>query len=273
MATTRGKSTRKADSGPEVQHLGSKKGGGAQKTSAIVEEETHHSEHQPASLEQPQKGRGHPRKVTAVDMPTIHEDQDPAPIEDLPRKRVQNDAKPADEGNNQPAAKHLKVDNAGVPQMPRQQHKAGDTRKVATVPPRDPLPDRTGRNVHPGPKKVTRRSHQEVVAEREAKAKAIEDQIRKLEMAKHLLAEANALEDIDNDAMDQNPQRLSTVIQKRKRVDVVGVVGDSDDGELFDFEEVELMDTSEDEEPVKQKVVSVSLRQKAQKTPTDCKHI
>ena len=256
MATTRGKSTRKADSGPEAQHVGSKKGGGAQKTSAIVEEETHHSEHQPASLEQPQKGRGRPRKVTAVDMPTIHEDQDPAPIEDLPRKRVQNDAKPADEGNNQPAAKHSKVYNAGVPQMPRQQHKAGDTRKVATVPPQDPLPDRTGRNVHPGPKKVTQRSHQEVVAEREAKAKAIEDQIRKLEMAKHLLAKANALEDIENDAMDQNPQRLSTVIQKGKRVDVVG----DSDGELFDFKDVdEMIDTSEDEEPVKQKVVSVNL--------------
>ena len=104
--------------------------------------------------------------------------------------------------------------------------------------------------------------------------KAIEDQIQKLEMAKHLLAEANALEDLENDAMDQNPQRLSTVIQKHKHVDVVGVVGDSDDGELFDFEEVdELIDTSEDEGPVKQKVVSVSLRQEAQKTPTDCKHI
>lgn len=93
-------------------------------------------------------------------------------------------------------------------------------------------------------------------------------------MAKHLLAEANALEDLENDAMDQNPQHLSTVIQKHKCVDVVGVVGDSDDGELFNFEEVdELMDASEDEGPVKQKVVSVSLRQEVQKTPTDCKRI
>lgn len=181
MATTHGKGTRKANSGPEVQHLGSKKGGGAQKKSTTVEKETHHSEHQSsppkASLEQPQKGHGRPRKVTAVDLPTIHEDQDPAPIEDLPCKRVWNDAKPADEGNNQPAAKRLKADNAGVPQVPCQQHKAGDTQKVATVPPRDPLPDRTGCNVHPGPKKVTWCSHQEVVAEWEVKAKAIEDQI------------------------------------------------------------------------------------------------
>jgi hypothetical protein len=125
MATTCGKGTRKVNSGPEVQHLGSKKGGGAQKKSTIVEKETHHSEHQSspskASLEQLQKGHGCPRKVTAVDVPTIHEDQDPAPIKDLPHKRVRNDAKPADEGNNQPAAKPLKVDNAGIPQVPRQQ--------------------------------------------------------------------------------------------------------------------------------------------------------
>jgi len=271
MATTRGKGTRKADSGP-----GARKGGGAEKKSAIVEkEETHHPEHQPtppkASLEQLQKGRGRPRKVTAVDVPTIHEDQDPAPIEDPLRKRVRNNAKPANEVDNQPAAKRLKADNAGVP---HQQRKAGDTQKVAIVPPRDPLPDCAGRNVHPGPKKATQRNHQEVETEREAKVKAIEEQIQKLETARHLLAEANAFEDIENDAMDQNPQRLSTVIQKRKRVDVVGIVGDSDDGEFFDFEDVdELIDTSEDEEPVKQKVVSVNLRQKVQKTPTDWKHV
>jgi len=233
-------------------------------------------------LGQPQKGRGRPRKVTAVDVPTIHEDQGPAPIEDLPRKRVRNDAKPANEVDNQPAAKRLKADDAGVPQVPRQQRKTGDTQKVAIAPPRDPLPDHTGRNVHPVPKKATRRSHQEVEAEREAKAKAIEEQIRKLEMAKHLLAEANAVEDIENDAMDQNPQRLSAVIQKRKRVDVIG---DSNDGEVFDFKDVndgevfdfkdvnEMIDTSEDEEPVKKKAVSVNLSQKARKTPTDWKHV
>ena len=246
MATTCGQGTRKADSGP-----GARKGGGAEKKSAIVEkEETQHSGHQPtASLEQPQKGRGRPRKVTVVDVPTVHEDQDPASIEDPPRKRVRNNAKPANEVDNQPATKRLKANNAGVPQVPCQQRKAGDTQKVAIVPPRDPLPDCTGRNVHPGLKKATRRSHQEVEAERGAKAKAI-------------------------DATDQNPQRLSTVIQKRERVDVVGVVGDSDDGELLDSENVdELIDTSEDEEPVKQKVVSVDLRQKAQKTPTDWKHV
>ncbi len=82
MATTRGKGTHNTDSGSEVQQ--SRKGGGAKKKSAVVEkEETHHSEHQPippkASLGQPQKGRDRPRKVTAVDVPTIHEDQDPAP--------------------------------------------------------------------------------------------------------------------------------------------------------------------------------------------------
>ena len=150
--------------------------------------------------------------------------------------------------------------------VPHQQRKAGDTQKVAIVPPWDPLPDRTGHNVHPGPKKATQCSHQEVEAEQEVKVKAIEEQICKLETAKCLLAEANAAEDIENDAMDQNPQCLSTAIQKCKHIDVVG---DSDDEELFDFKGVdEMIDTSEDEEPVKQKVVSVNLAQGTE-TPTD----
>jgi hypothetical protein len=277
MANTCGKGTRKVDPGPEVQHLGSRKGRGAEKSTIAEKEKTHHSEHQPtlappkATLEQPQKGRGRPRKATVVDVLTIHKDQDPAPIEDLPRKRVRNDAEPANEVDNQPAAKRSKADNAGILQVPRRQGKAGDTQKVAIDPRRDPLPDRTGRNVHPCLKKATRRSHQEVEAEREAKAKAIEEQIQKLEAAKRLLAEANASEDIENDAMDQNPQRLSTVIQKRKHADVVT---DSDDGELFDFKGVdEMIDTSKDEEPVKQKIVSVNLTQKARNTPTDWKHV
>ena len=120
------------------------------------------------------------------------------------------------------------------------------------------------------PKEGDRRSHQEVEAEREAKAKAIEEQIQRLEEAKRLLAEINASEDIENDAMDQNAQCLSTVNQKRKHADVT----DSDDGEVFDFKDIdEMIDTSEDDEPVKQKIVSINLRQKAQKTPTDWKHV
>jgi hypothetical protein len=127
---------------------------------------------------------------------------------------------PANEVDNQPAAKRLKADNTEVPQVPHQQHKAGDTRKVAIVPSKDPLPDRTGCNVHPGPKKATQRSHQEVEAEQEAKAKATEEQIQKMETAKRLLAKANMFEDIENGTMNQNPQRLSTVIQKRKHIDI-----------------------------------------------------
>ena len=70
-------------------HGKGRKGSSAEKKSTIVEKEkTHHSEHQPtppkASLEQSQKSHGHPRKVTAVDVPTIHGDQDPAPIKNLP---------------------------------------------------------------------------------------------------------------------------------------------------------------------------------------------
>ena len=90
-------------------------------------------------------------------------------------------------------------------------------------------------------------------------------------MAKRLLAEANVFEDIENDATDQNPQRLSSIAQKCKHIDVVG---DSDDRELFNFEGVHKpTDTCEDEEAVKKKVVSVNLRQKVQKTSTDWKHV
>ena len=133
--------------------------------------------------------------------------------------------------------------------------------------------------------------------------KAIEEQIQRLEEAKCLLAEVNASEDIENDAMDQNPQRLSTVNQKCKHTDSddegevfdfknvdkirkhadsddEGEVSDfknvdrirkhtdsDDDGEVFDFRDIDRMvDTSEDDEPVKQKIVSVNLQQKAQKT-------
>ena len=110
---------------------------------------------------------------------------------------------------------------------------------------------------------MTQCSHQEVEAEREVKAKAIKGQIQKLEMVKHLLTEANTLEDIEDDAMDQNSQHLSTVFQKCKHVDVVS----DSDGELFNFKDVDEMETTKDEEPVKQNVVSsINLRQKVQLT-------
>jgi len=96
MAITCGKGICKADSG---------KGGGAEKSTMVENEKTHHSEHQPtppkASLEQPWKGHGCSRKVIAVDVPTNDENQDPALIEVLPCKHVQNDAEPANEVDNQ----------------------------------------------------------------------------------------------------------------------------------------------------------------------------
>ncbi|KJA18015.1 hypothetical protein HYPSUDRAFT_145626, partial [Hypholoma sublateritium FD-334 SS-4] len=111
---------------------------------------------------------------------------------------------------------------------------------------RDPLPDRTGRNVHPAPKKPTRRSTQEVETERKAKLKAIEDQIQAMQEAKRRLAEVNTLEDIHNNAMDEgNPQCLSVAIRKRGHQDAEIV--DSDGEEAFDFREVDAMSTSESE--------------------------
>ena len=134
MVTTCGKGTHKA-----------KTAGDAEKSTIAKKDKTYLTEHQPASpkasLEQPRKGHGHPRKVTAIDGPTIHKDQTPAPIDDLPCKYVRNDAKPASEVENQPVPKCLKTNDADVPQVPCKQRKAGDTWKGAVVPPRDPLPD------------------------------------------------------------------------------------------------------------------------------------
>ena len=111
MVTTHGKGTHKANSGPEDR--GSKTTSDAEKSTIAKKDKTHLSEHQPASpkasLEQPWKGCGCHRKVTAIDGPTIHEVQAPAPIDDLPN-------------------------DADVPQVPHKQCKAGDTWKGAVVP-------------------------------------------------------------------------------------------------------------------------------------------
>ena len=122
---------------------------------------------------------------------------------------------------------------------------------------RDPLPDRPGRNVRPAGKQPKRRTTEEVVAERKAKQKAIEEKIRELEDVKRCLAEMNASEDIQDDEMnEENPQRLSAAVRKRAHVELES---DNDDEEVFDFGEVDAMANSSDvEELVKPKVIERS---------------
>ena len=129
-------------------------------------------------------------------------------------------------------------------------------KQTAVVNHRDPLPDRPGRNVHPAKvtkPTTTRRTSQEVAAEREAKKRAMEEKIQEGEKAKEFLVLMNINEDIDDDKLlTENPQRLSAAIRKRGR--------DTDDeGEVFDFDAVEnavYSDKSASVEPakVKQKV-------------------
>jgi hypothetical protein len=104
-------------------------------------------------------------------------------------------------------------------------------------------------------KQPKRRSTEEVIAEREAKQKAIEERIRELENAKRHLAEMNASEDIqDVDMNEENPQRLSAAGRKRAHAELDSE-GDDDDEEDFDFREVNAMADSSDGEPVKPKVI------------------
>lgn len=126
-------------------------------------------------------------------------------------------------------------------------------RPTKVVPPREPLPDRTGRNVHPVKPKATRRTAQEVAADREAQIRELQDRIRVAEEAKELLAQMHVNEEHDDEQMlVDNPQRLSAAIRKRGR-DL-----EDSEGEDFDFDSVEKGSYSDDEvvEPVKRKTVS-----------------
>ena len=257
MANTRGSAGRAT-----VRNCGSEKVNQTPSQNPTVnlkEETTHHSD-QPTTAEKPRR-RGHPKAMATTNMVTDNSDQVPASMERQPRKRVRKDTLlPTSELVSQPASKRAKTNDTGNDQPVNHQGKATSKRKAANVAPpiRSPLPERTGRNIHPAPKKGTRRTPQEVQAEREAHKKAIEEKIWELEEAKRLLAEANAAEDIEDDTMGKNnPQRLSTAIHKRQHIDFEG---DSDGGEAFDFRDVDAMsDSSESEEPAKQKVVSIRV--------------
>ena len=256
MANSRTKDSGKTNPGPKSQNLGSRKSSRPQNQNSTVKDDaTYHSEPQPTTnteSEKPHKGRGRPKKAMAADTAADNTNEQPAPTKVTTRKRVRDDVASV---GNRPASKRMKADDTGVDQLPEARGKVGGSRKAAEVAPRDPLPDRKGRNVHPAPKTTTRRSSQEVAAEREAKKRAIEKRIKELENAKRLLAETNAFEDIDDDAMlEDNPQRLSAAIRKRRHIELES---GSNGEESFDFKDIdEALDLSESEEPVQETVVS-----------------
>ncbi len=98
------------------------------------------------------------------------------------------------------------------------------------------LPSRPGRNVHPAGQPKTRRSKEQIEADREAGAKALEEKMHEVWMAKEHLAQLNLMEEHEEDDLPVlHPQRLSTAIHKRRHMDVET---DSDD-ECFDLREVD----------------------------------
>lgn len=191
-----------------------------------------------------------------ADTPAIDMNKQLAPTNATTRKHVQDNVPSVDEEMNQPASKHTKADDTGIDHLPQPQRMVGGLCKAAEVAPRDPLPDRIGRNVHPVPRKATCCSSQEIAAEREAKRKAIENKIKELENAKHHLAEMNAFKDVEDDVMDEaNPQHFSTAIQKHCHTELES---GSNREESLDFEGIdEALGSSESEEPVQKMVVSL----------------
>ena len=146
-----------------------------------------------------------------------------------------------------PPAKQTKEDEASVGKLPHQQQNEGPARKKAVAAPRDPLPDCPGQNAHPAGQQAKRRTPQEVVAKQNAQRKAIKDAIRAGERAKKLLAQMNVSEDRQDDGMDaENPQCISAANWKCAYDELEG----NSNGESFDFNGVELVLNSSDEEPV-----------------------
>jgi flagellar biosynthesis GTPase FlhF len=172
---------------------------------------------------------------------------EPTPV--IPPQAHKHGRKPTDKVENAPPAKKTKDDKVSVTEPAA---KTTATKKADALP-RAPLPDHQGRNVHPAGQTVRRHTAAEVAAEQEAKRKAIEDKIQELERAKQLLAEMNVAEDLEMD--DGNPQRLSAAAWKRT-CDELDY--DSDGGEAFNFDDVDVMPDSDLEEPApKAKAVSM----------------
>ena len=206
------------------------------------------------------KGQG--AHEAAMNIPAVNDsnrmDNDSIPkIAAQPQKRGRKAAAMADEGDSAPPAKRTKEDGASsIYQLPHQQGKKGPARKKAAAVPRDPLLDCQGRNTHPAQPPARRRTPQEVAASQEAQRRAIEEAIQAGERAKQLLAQMNVSEDHRDNSMEaENPQRISVANRKRAHDELEG----ASDAEVFDFQDVDAMLDSPDEEPIaKGKAVSES---------------
>jgi hypothetical protein len=180
------------------------------------------------------KGRPRTKNSIPTDNP-IENDQQSLNTGPSMRKRARKDEEITMEGPENDSTTWKRPKNTDM---------SGEVKKpneVAAI--RDPLPNRPGRNVHPATPKRTRRTAQEVAAEREAQKQAIEEKIREGERAKELLAQMNVNEGLEDEQMlTKNPQRLSAAIRKRGRK----CLDESEDGEDFDFTAVNQESYSDD---------------------------
>jgi hypothetical protein len=109
------------------------------------------------------------------------------------------------------------------------------------VKPTRALPNRPGRNIHPAGLQKSRRSKEQVEADRKAALKASEEQAHKSQMAQDLLARMNILEEVeDEDLPTRYLQRLSARIDKRHYADI-----ETESDECFDIR-VESVDEDSD---------------------------
>ncbi|KAN0135021.1 hypothetical protein V8E53_007139 [Lactarius tabidus] len=109
------------------------------------------------------------------------------------------------------------------------------------VKPTRALPNRPGRNIHPAGLQKSRRSKEQVEADRKAALKASEEQAHKSQMAQDLLARMNILEEVeDEDLPTQYLRRLSARIDKRHYADI-----ETESDECFDIR-VESVDEDSD---------------------------
>ena len=128
------------------------------------------------------------------------------------------------------------------------------------VAPRDPLPDRPGRNIHPAGLVATCRTLQEVAAQRSAKRQAAKETVREGERAKELLAQMNVDEERhDEQMLTDNLQHLSAALRRKQGRECLSK--DSSNGKEFDLDAVEGDSDSDDTtvEPVKGKAVSCTM--------------
>ena len=80
----------------------------------------------------------------------------------------------------------------------------------------------------------SRRSKEQIEAEREAKKKALEEKARKERTAMECLVHVNLFEEREDDLPHQHPPRLSAMIQKRHHGDM-----ETDSEECFDLREAD----------------------------------